>query len=122
MTTPDQHKIDQGRQRTLDERLAMRWPGCMPTTTRHPRTGKRITTIERGSKEVRDDIEVFCAGYNAAMEDARRLIEPPIGLETTAKPTLLGESGARVPSRQERQRAARAGLERMFQGKGGACE
>lgn len=121
MTTPDQHKIDQGRQRTLDERLAERWPGCMPTTNRNPNTGARRTTFARYSRVQLPMMELYVSAYNEAMEDARHLIRPPVGLEPVAKPDLAaGQRAGRRDGQdgrsKERQRAALAGARALFRG------
>lgn len=129
MTTVYQLKIDEGRMRTLDDRLAARWPKCRPCTTRVKSSVDPVTHLDNPPAPAEMmRIETFIEGYNAAMDDARRLIGPP-GLGEGGR-WFRGEMealalakrfdvGQAQPSRRnvrDGRWAARAAAEALFKG------
>lgn len=123
MTTTKQAEIDEHRQRTLDERLASLWPGCRPCTTKIAASGRRVTVIDNPGDNLAH-IEAFVEGYNAGMDDARRLIGPPGMFERQIAAPLAagyGSLGGSLPPDKGRTQKpsrshARAAAEALFKG------
>lgn len=114
--------LNQRRRALLIQELERQWPGCGAHTKRNQLTKQDdVVWSLLLPKHVDTEIRVYVRGWNAAMDDARRVIAGASPLEGSDIPVAAANSGhgpraARPPGRRDpvAARAARAGLESLF--------
>lgn len=114
--------LNQRRRALLIQELERQWPGCGAHTKRNQLTKQDdVVWSLLLPKHVDAEIRVYVRGWNAAMDDARRVVAAASPLEGSDIPVAAANSGhgpraARPPSRRDpvAARAARAGLESLF--------
>lgn len=114
--------LNQRRRALLIQELERQWPGCGAHTKRNQVTKQDdVVWSLLLPKHVDAEIRVYVRGWNAAMDDARRVIAAASPLEGCDIPAAAPNSGhgpraTRPPGRCDpvAARAARAGLESLF--------
>lgn len=113
--------LNQRRRALLIQELERQWPGCGAHTKRNQIT--KQDDVVWGlllPKHVDAEIRVYVRGWNAAMDDARRVVASACPLEGSdipaAPPTRYGHKPYGLPARRDpaAARAARSGLESLF--------
>lgn len=119
--------LNQRRRALLIQELERQWPGCGAHTKRNQLTRQDdVVWSLLLPKHVDAEIRVYVRGWNAAMDDARRLLAAASPLEggdilAASTPARHDARTGRSPSRPNpaAARAARAGLESLFEESGG---
>ena len=119
--------LNQRRRALLIQELERQWPGCGAHTKRNQLTKQDdVVWSLLLPKHVDAEIRAYVRGWNAAMDDARRLVAAASPLEggdihATSAPARHDARTNRSPSHPNpaAARAARAGLESLFQKSGG---
>lgn len=114
--------LNQRRRALLIQELERQWPGCGAHTKRNQFTKQDdVVWSLLLPKHVDAEIRVYVRGWNAAMDDARRVIAGASPLEgsdipVTAVPTSYGQRASRPPSRKDlaAARQALSNLEALF--------
>lgn len=114
--------LNQRRRALLIQELERQWPGCGAHTKRNQLTKHDdVVWSLLLPKHVDAEIRVYVRGWNAAMDDARRVVAAASPLEGSDIPAAAPNSGhgpraTRPPGRRNpvTARAARAGLESLF--------
>lgn len=114
--------LNQRRRALLIQELERQWPGCGAHTKRNQLTKQEdVVWSLLLPKHVDAEIRVYVRGWNAAMDDARRVVAAASPLEGSDIPaaTQNGGQGPRTIRPSGRRdpvaaRAARAGLESLF--------
>lgn len=114
--------LNQRRRALLIQELERQWPGCGAHTKRNQLTRQDdVVWSLLLPKHVDAEIRVYVRGWNAAMDDARRVVAAASPLEGSDIPAAAPSTGhgarmSRPPSRRDptTARAARAGLESLF--------
>lgn len=114
--------LNQRRRALLIQELERQWPGCGAHTKRNQVTKQDdVVWSLLLPKHVDAEIRVYVRGWNAAMDDARRVVAGASPLEGTdipvaAVPTSYGPRASRPPSRKDpaTARQARSNLEALF--------
>lgn len=114
--------LNQRRRALLIQELERQWPGCGAHTKRNQLTKQDdVVWSLLLPKHVDAEIRIYVRGWNAAMDDARRVVAAASPLEGSDIPVAAANSGhgpraARLPGRRDpaAARAARAGLESLF--------
>lgn len=114
--------LNQRRRALLVQELERQWPGCGAHTKRNQLTKQDdVVWSLLLPKHVDAEIRVYVRGWNAAMDDARRVIAGASPLEGTdtpvaAVPTNYGQRASRPSSRKDAAtaRQARSNLEALF--------
>ncbi|WMD23069.1 hypothetical protein RAS12_12045 [Achromobacter seleniivolatilans] len=114
--------LNQGRRALLIQELERQWPGCGAHSKRNQLTRQDdVVWNLLLPKHVDAEIRVYVRGWNAAMDDARRVVAAASPLECSDIPAAGPNNGhgARTNRPLGRRdpmtaRAARAGLERLF--------
>jgi len=115
--------LNQRRRALLIQELERQWPGCGAHTKRNQLTKQDdVVWSLLLPKHVDAEIRVYIRGWNAAMDDARRVVAAASPLEDSdipvAAPPLaaFGHRANRPLGRRDpaAARAARSGLESLF--------
>lgn len=114
--------LNQRRRALLIQELDRQWPGCGAHTKRNQVTKQdEVVWSPLLPKHVDAEIRVYVRGWNAAMDDARRVVAAASPLEGSDIPVAAANSGhgpraTRPSARRDpvAARAARAGLESLF--------
>ncbi|MEN4919681.1 hypothetical protein ABE485_13475 [Achromobacter spanius] len=113
--------LNQRRRALLIQELERQWPGCGAHSKRNQITKQDdVVWSLLLPKHVDAEIRVYVRGWNAAMDDARRVVAAASPLEGSDIPvaTQKGGQGPRTSPPGYRDpvaaRAARAGLESLF--------
>lgn len=114
--------LNQRRRALLIQELERQWPGCGAHTKRNQLTRQEdVVWSLLLPKHVDAEIRVYVRGWNAAMDDARRVVASASPLEGSDIPAATPNHGhgartSRPPGRRDptTARAARAGLESLF--------
>lgn len=114
--------LNQRRRALLIQELERQWPGCGAHTKRNQITKQDdVVWSLLLPKHVEAEIRVYVRGWNAAMDDARRVVAAASPLEGSDIPAAAPNNGhgartIRPPGRRDPMaaRAARAGLESLF--------
>ncbi|MBN9642525.1 MAG: hypothetical protein J0I68_28620 [Achromobacter sp.] len=114
--------LNQRRRALLIQELERQWPGCGAHTKRNQLTKQDdVVWSLLLPKHVDAEIRVYVRGWNATMDDARRVIAGASPLEgtdipVTAVSTSYSQRGSRPPSRKNpaAARQARSNLEALF--------
>ncbi|APX75807.1 hypothetical protein BUW96_13635 [Achromobacter insolitus] len=114
--------LNQRRRALLVQELERQWPGCGAHTKRNQLTRQDdVVWSLLLPKHVDAEIRVYVRGWNAAMDDAQRVVaaaSPLEGSDVPATPAQAasGPRGNRPPGRRDpaAARAARNSLEALF--------
>lgn len=114
--------LNQRRRALLIQELERQWPGCGAHTKRNQLTKQDdVVWSLLLPKHVDAEIRVYVRGWNAAMDDARRVVasaSPLEGTDIPAAPPNSRDSPRTYRQRGRRDpmaaRTARAGLESLF--------
>lgn len=114
--------LNQRRRALLIQELERQWPGCGAHSKRNQLTKQDdVVWSLLLPKHVDAEIRVYVRGWNAAMDDARRVVAAASPLEGSDIPAASGHNAhgqrtSRPPGRRDPMaaRTARAGLERLF--------
>lgn len=113
--------LNQRRRALLIQELERQWPGCGAHTKRNQLTKQDdVVWSLLLPKHVDAEIRVYVRGWNAAMDDARRVVASASPLKGSdipaAPPTGYGHKPYGPASRRDpaAARAARSGLESLF--------
>lgn len=113
--------LNQRRRALLIQELERQWPGCGAHTKRNQLTKQYdVVWSLLLPKHVDAEIRMYVRGWNAAMDDARRVVAAASPLEGSdipaAPPTRHGHKSYGSPARRDpaAARAARSGLESLF--------
>lgn len=114
--------LNQRRRALLIQELERQWPGCGAHTKRNQLTRQDdVVWSLLLPKHVDAEIRVYVRGWNAAMDDARRVVASASPLEgsdipATMQPIRYGPrpSGSTTRRDPAAARAARSGLESLF--------
>jgi hypothetical protein len=113
--------LNQRRRALLIQELERQWPGCGAHTKRNQLTKQDdVVWSLLLPKHVDAEMRVYVRGWNAAMDDARRVVASASPLEGSdipaASPSTYSHRDYRTPSRRDPStaRAARNGLESLF--------
>lgn len=114
--------LNQKRRALLIQELERQWPGCGAHTKRNQLTMQDdVVWSLLLPKHVDAEIRVYVRGWNAAMDDARRVVAAASSLDgsdipATSSKSAHGQASNRPPGRRDPMtaRAARAGLESLF--------
>lgn len=113
--------LKQRRRALLIQELERQWPGCGAHTKRNQLTKQDdVVWSLLLPKHVDAEIRVYVRGWNAAMDDARRVVASASPLEGSdipaAPPTAHGHKSYGSSARRDPDaaRAARSGLESLF--------
>ncbi|WP_334159776.1 hypothetical protein [Achromobacter insolitus] len=118
--------LNQRRRALLIQELERQWPGCGAHVKCNQVTKQEdIVWSLLLPKHVDAEIRVYVRGWNAAMDDARRIVaaaSPPQGSDIPASSPRNAHSprASRYPAHRDpvAARVARAGLENLFDGWG----
>lgn len=120
--------LNQRRRALLVQELERQWPGCGAHTKRNQLTKQDdVVWSLLLPKHVDAEIRVYVRGWNAAMDDARRVIAGASPLEggdlpVATAPAAHGYRSNRPPGRKDpaAARQARSNLEALFENEGGS--
>ncbi|MEB3098806.1 hypothetical protein VCS63_23420 [Achromobacter sp. D10] len=120
--------LNQRRRALLIQELERQWPGCGAHTKRNQLTKQDdVVWSLLLPKHVDAEIRVYVRGWNAAMDDARRVVAAASPLEGSDIPAALpqtayGHPANRPPGRRDpaAARRARSNLEALFEDEGGS--
>lgn len=118
--------LNQRRRALLIQELERQWPGCGAHTKRNQLTKQDdVVWSLLLPKHVDAEIRVYVRGWNAAMDDARRVVAAASPLEGSDIPASSPRNAhspraSRYPVHRDpvAARVARAGLENLFDGSG----
>lgn len=119
--------LNQRRRARLVQELERQWPGCGAHTKRNQVTKQDdVVWSPLLPKHVDAEIRVYVRGWNAAMDDARRVVAAASSIEgndipAVTPPAAYGHTANRPPGRRDpaAARQARSNLEALFENVGG---